>query len=133
MTENTDELTMSPEGLLVWRPVGELNLPKLEDILSWMEDREKEAPTCHRLGDLSQVDRLNLSYAEISQIAERRRTVNYIEGEVKSAIFAPTPLVYGYARMYQQLLDCDKILLEVFEALPAAKEWLETEEPSPEA
>ena len=79
--------------------------------------------TPDRITDLSESDAASWSFFVIEELAQRRRTAQ-LKNMVKSAIYAPTDLHYGYSRMFQMLNDNPQIDVEVFRDLAAAETWL---------
>lgn len=66
---------------------------------------------------------LDLNYAKIAAVASIRRAAP-LKNAVKSAIVAPQPIQYGFARMFQTLNDNPRINLQVFSDRASAMEWL---------
>ena len=77
-----------------------------------------------RFCDMTSLDGIRLSCAEIQQVAARRREFNPNDIRVKSAFWAINPLAFGIARMYEQLLKSPRIEVRVFSDLQEAADWL---------
>ena len=74
--------------------------------------------------DLTGLDGIHVSCAEIWQLAVRRSAFNPNNIHVKSAFLATDPLAFGIARMYEQLLNSPRIEVRVWGDLQAAADWL---------
>jgi len=59
----------------------------------------------------------------VNALAERRRTVA-LQHPIRSAIVAPTPVSFGFARMFQTLNDHPQIAISIFSTVEAAEAWL---------
>ena len=66
---------------------------------------------------------------DIQNFARRRRETRY-PNPFRNAILAPQPVQYGYARMFQTLIDHPDITTQVFSDEAAALAWL-NEPPAP--
>jgi hypothetical protein len=110
--------------LITWHPGGLLNAALADEILCFVEmaEMDPEKPF-NRFTNLSGVDGVHLSFADVEEIAARR-VAAYQGGPVKSAILALHPLAFGLARMYQQLMRRSPIEVRVFCRLGAAAAWL---------
>ena len=88
--------------------------------------REIEAASARvpdRLTDVSGVEINELTGEDIQNFARRRREARY-PNRFRNAIFAPQPAQYGYARMFQTLVDHPDITTQVFSDEAAAIAWL---------
>lgn len=77
----------------------------------------------NRLTDVSGVEMNDLTGDDIQNFARRRREVRY-PNPFRNAIFAPQPVQFGYARMFQTLVDHPDIDTQVFNDEAAAMAWL---------
>ena len=95
-------------------------LPLLEDL----RDIERLYPQgFHRYSDLSAVEAIHLTTAEMCEITHQRR--RYYRGPaVRSAMYAANPLSYGMMRMYGTMLYPSPIEVGVFYTHQEAAEWL---------
>jgi hypothetical protein len=78
----------------------------------------------NRITDISEAEGLDLHFDEIGSFAAQR-CVAPLKNIVKSAIFAPTDVQFGMARMFQTLNDNPKIRIKVFRDLRSATDWLD--------
>jgi hypothetical protein len=79
-----------------------------------------------RLTDVSGVEINELTGEDIQNFARRRREARY-PNRFRNAILAPQPAQYGYARMFQTLIDHPDIDTQVFSDEVAAIGWLTAE------
>jgi hypothetical protein len=76
-----------------------------------------------RLTDVSGVEINELTGDDIQLFARRRREARY-PNPFRNAIYAPQPVQFGYARMFQTLVDHPDITTQVFNDEAAAIAWL---------
>jgi hypothetical protein len=120
-----DVYMIEREALMVCRPRGVLDASEAAQIVEFVEIKETEMETgFDRFIDLTQLDSIKLSAADVKELAGRRRTFNPNEFRVKSAFFVTHPLTYGIAHMYEQLLNSTRIEVHVFSELEEAAAWL---------
>jgi hypothetical protein len=120
-----DVYMIEREALIVGRPRGVLDATEALQIVEFVEVKEKEMESgFDRFIDLTQLESIKLSAAEVAALADRRRTFNPNDIRVKSAFMATHPLSYGIARMYEQMLNSDRIEVQVFSELEEAAAWL---------
>jgi hypothetical protein len=113
------------ESLLVCRPKGTLDAAGAVQIVEFVEIKEASTETgFDRFVDLTHLDTISLSVADVSELAERRRTFLPNGVRVRSAFLATDPLAQGVARMYEKLLNSPRIEVRVYDHLEAAAEWL---------
>jgi hypothetical protein len=103
-------------------------LPLLEDLRA-IERRYPQG--FHRYSDLSAVEAIHLTTAEMREIAHQRRR-DYRGPAVRSALYAPDPLSYGMMRMYGMMLYPSPIEVGVFYTHQEAADWLEVPIPDVE-
>jgi len=110
--------------LMTIRFIGAVTAHDLRTLLGEIEAIEAAHPLApHRISDLSECDTADLSFPLMEELAARRRAT-VLRNSVKSAIIAPSPVQFGYSRMFQSLNDNPRIVLEVFRERPAAESWL---------
>jgi hypothetical protein len=120
-----DVYMIEGDTLMVGRPKGLLDAETAARIVELIEIKEVETETgFSRFCDLSRLDAIHLSFAEVRTLAERRSLFNPNNVRVKSAFLATNPLASGIARMYELLLNSPRIEVRVFSELDAAAEWL---------
>jgi hypothetical protein len=120
-----DVYMIDRESLMVCRPKGNLDVTGAAQIVEFVEIKEIEFETgFDRFADLTLLDSINLSAADVSKLADRRRGFNPNSVRVKSAFLAVHPLALGVARMYEKLLNSPRIEVRVYDQLEAAAEWL---------
>jgi hypothetical protein len=120
-----DFYMIESEGLMVCRPKGTLDAHTSERIVEFVEIKEASVENgFHRFIDLTRLDSIHLSSAEVSAMADRRRAFNPNDVRVKSAFWATAPLGLGFATMYEKLLNSPRVEVRVFTLLDTAAEWL---------
>ncbi|HTT19533.1 MAG TPA: hypothetical protein VMG82_11330 [Candidatus Sulfotelmatobacter sp.] len=120
-----DIYVIESDSLMVARPKGTLDAQMAERIVEFIEIKEQHSETgFHRFCDLSSLEGIRLSDAEVQSLADRRSAFNPNDIRVKSAFLAIHPLAYGIARMYEQMLHSPRIEVRVFSQLEPAAEWL---------
>lgn len=90
----------------------------------------EQRPTPSRLTDMSGVTALSIDYDDIDRVARMRRASPPTD-PIRSAIFAPTPVQFGMARMFQTLNNHPNVTVEVFRDRAAALDWLRETGPTP--
>ncbi len=80
-------------------------------------------PSPNRMADLSAVDRMDVDFGAVEALAAVRR-IAPLKNKVKSAIIAPKPVLYGFARMFQTLNDNPAITLKIFRDRDMGWAWL---------
>jgi hypothetical protein len=120
-----DVYLIESDALMVCRPKGILDADTTERIVEFIEIKEEQSETgFNRFCDLSRLESISVSSADVRQLATRRRLFNPNTFQVKSAFFATHPLEFGIARMYELLLNSARIEVRVFSELELAAEWL---------
>jgi hypothetical protein len=120
-----DVYVIEGDALMVGRPKGILDAQTAARIVEFIEIKEMETETgFSRFCDLSRLEAIHLSFAEVLTLAKRGSLFNPNEVRVKSAFLASNPLAFGIARMYERLLKSPRIEVRVFSELDAAAEWL---------
>jgi hypothetical protein len=120
-----DVYMIERDALMVARPKGIFDTSEAVRIVEFIEIKETAFERgFDRFCDLTGLDSIHLTAAQVSELADRRRTFNPNTVRVKSAFFANHPLALGIARIYEQLLNSPRIEVRVFSELEAAAEWL---------
>jgi len=78
-----------------------------------------------RIADLSGLTNSDLDYRLILHVADDRRERKF-PNTFRTAIVAPTQVTYGFARMFQTLMDNPMIEVRIFESVADAEAWLDT-------
>ena len=85
---------------------------------------EEATPTSmDRITDMTAVERFDVGYPAISNLASRRR-VRRFSKPIKSAIVAGDAIQFGFARMFQTLNDHPQVEFRLFGSIAEAKAWL---------
>jgi hypothetical protein len=96
----------------------------LQSVAETLGRMESEPDVCpHRISDFSGTDGVELSFAAVHQCASIRRQVR-LRNPVKSALIAPSPVQFGFARMFQTLNDNPSIEVRLFAAKCDAVAWI---------
>src|SRR5271154_2431510 len=112
-------------ALVIGRLEGILDAKTAEAIVKFVEIQEEHLEMgADRFCDLSGLEGIDLSCADIQRLTDRRRAFNPNDIHVKSAFLAHDFLTLGIARMYEQLLNSPRIEVRVWTDLQAAAEWL---------
>ena len=120
-----DIYVIESDALIVCRPKGILDAKMTQGIVEFIEIKELETETgFNRFSDLTYLEGIHLSSADVLRLATRRREFNPNGIRVKSGFLATDPLVAGIAHMYEQLLDSPRIEVRVFGDMQSAAEWL---------
>jgi len=120
-----DVYVIEGDALMVARPKDTLDAQTAERIVEFIEIKEEQLETgFNRFCDLTRLEGINLSFAEVLSFAVRRGAFNPNDIHVKSAFLAANPLGHGIARMYEHMLHSPRIEVRVFGELEAAAEWL---------
>jgi len=120
-----DIYLIETDALMVGRPKGILDANLADKLLQFIEIKEVEIETgFNRYCDLTRLEGIHLTSADVLELAVRRRGFNPNDVRVKSAFLATHPLAFGIARMYEQLLNSPRIEVRVFDELNAAAQWL---------
>ncbi|WP_404423854.1 hypothetical protein [Nibricoccus sp. IMCC34717] len=99
----------------------------LEDLIAVVEQSrpyevaDRRAP--NRFTDISEANAIMITFEDMSLFA-RRRTEATLPNRVKNAVFAPTEVHYGLARMFEQMNRNPNIELCVFRTRDEAWAWL---------
>ena len=120
-----DTRYFAPWRLMTWRPRGTLDDNLLDRVMDFaeLEERSIEGPF-NRFADFSVLTEIRLKIGHVFKIAEHRRAALAGHEPVKTAIYAPSIVGFGMARMYEHLLEGSPIKVRPFRELAAAAEWL---------
>ena len=77
----------------------------------------------HRLADLRPIERLEVDFPGIFDVAQARRRHTF-PNSFKTAIVATAPVHFGIARMFQTLNDHPQITVSIFGNVEDALKWL---------
>ena len=111
-------------GILYFAFRGEFNLADLRNGAEAASQIEAEAAISpDRIIDISAVESMNLNFADMQALVKLRRAAP-LKNNVKSAIVALTPVQYGFARMFQTILENPKITVEIFMDQDSARAWI---------
>ena len=120
-----DIYVVESDTLLVTRPKGILDAEMAEGIVDFIEIKESHIETgFNRFCDLTRLEGVRLTPAEVLTVAARRRAFNPNDIHVKTAFLTSDPLAFGMATMYEQLLNSTRIEVRVWTNLVAAATWL---------
>lgn len=112
------------ERLVVLRLFGRVSGEDLMQIAkSAMDIDESGNVIPHRITDLSGMESVDFGFIDMESFAQKRRT-SRLPHPVRSAIFAPEPLQFGYARMFQTLNDHPEIDIALFTDWNSALAWV---------
>ena len=113
------------DSMVVARPKGVLNLDLAQRIVEFIEIKEVTLEKgFNRFCDLTRLEGIQLSSEDVLKLANRRRAFNPNDIWVKTAFLATSPLAFGVARLYEQLLNSSRIEVRVFSDLESAADWL---------
>jgi hypothetical protein len=120
-----DLYVIDVDPMMVARPKGVLNLDMAQRIVEFVEIKEVSLEKgFNRFCDLTRLEGIQLSSDDVLELANRRRAFNPNDIRVKSAFFATSPLAFGVARLYEQLLNSPRIEVRVFSDIESAADWL---------
>jgi hypothetical protein len=106
---------------------GKVTRSELLAALDEMEVLEASAATMpHRLTDLTDVELSEVKAVDIHAAAEKRSRRRFAN-RFRSAVVAPQPVQFGYARMFQVLNQHPDISIQIFADIATATAWLASE------
>lgn len=109
---------------------GRLTEEDLSVLANESEEMEQRGGlSLNRLTDGSAVSEIAITFNQMQMFASRRR-VAILKNKVRSAIVAPGPLRYGFARMFQTLNDNPQIEISIFGDIETARRWLDEKGPA---
>jgi hypothetical protein len=103
---------------------GALTSEELHNFITEMEEllkKRKKWPD--NLLDLRTVELSKLGFTDMMSFAKRRDSV-IPPHAIRTALVAESPVITGFARMFQSMNNNPKITVEVFPTLAAADAWL---------
>ncbi len=114
------------EGYLIATYTGKISDEELLD--SWKElyDGDNRIVGLNILDDLSQADVTSVTADGIKRLASYASAVYAMHKihSVKNAVYAPDPLPFGLARMYDAMAMESASSIEVFQSIQEAESWL---------
>lgn len=118
-------LVLVKGALIHIRLSGFLTLEDLMEISARLRELESGAErSMNRITDMSEVTGSSLDYDTMEQFAATRR-IAVLQNTIRSAIFAPSPLTFGLARIFQSINNNPNIEIRLFKIRDSALEWLE--------
>ncbi len=103
---------------------GKITTRDLQAAVQELEALEASRVTLpHRLTDLSGMKQSEVKAEDVQAVAKKRKSRRF-PNAFRSAIVAPQPAQYGYARMFQSLTDHPDIQIQVFDTVTEAMAWL---------
>ncbi len=114
------------KDLFFWRFGEDLGVEEVRNALeAIVKAEESTIHDFHRFFDLSEIKKVNLQLSDISGLAfERKAKKENLNGEFKSAIYAPTPFLFELASLYKLFLNEPSYRLGIFQNLLDAENWL---------
>lgn len=113
------------DALLVGRPRGVLDVVLATELIDMIAAKEaSQAGDFNRYCDLSCVEAIRLTMADIEELAQRRRNYPRPRKPVKAALLVTSPLAYGIVHMYKVLLKGFPLTIKTFTSIRRAAEWL---------
>src|SRR5271156_4790375 len=101
--EMSDEDVIENQALMICRPKGVLDVRGAERIVEFVEIKEIEVERgFNRFCDLTHLEGIQLSFAEVLALAARRSSFNPNDIHVISAFLATNPVAFGIASMYER-------------------------------
>jgi len=123
-----DDHLLDSDSLLLCRPSGTLNYGLALAIVEGIEERESNVDGWFdRFLDMTNLDAIALSLSDMRRLTRRRREFDPNDGKVKAAFLADNALALATAKVYEMLLQSDRIEVRVFEDLAEAARWLEVD------
>lgn len=111
--------------LFIWRPRGILDEPLVNEIVSFLTDREaKRSRPFNRFTDTSALDAIDLTFKYVFHVALHRRLSRAGREAVKSAFFVTSPAVAHYVKVHAILTDHSPLKVAMFEEYESVAQWL---------
>jgi hypothetical protein len=111
-------------GNLVLTFRGEVTFANLIEAERAVGEFDAQSPKAfNRLSDFTEAVQVDLDYQRLSTFAEMRSRAQ-LKNAVKSAIVVVTSEQFGFARMFQTLLQNPMIQVGIFKDKPSALTWL---------
>ena len=125
MHDFTNFKFLTEHKLISWHPEGVLDLQTasmMVDLVTFHE-RVLDEPF-NRFADWTKLSEVRLKFAEVTNLATKRRE-DYGSGpRVKSAFLATDPLAFGIAFVFAVLMEGSPIKVKVFREIAGAAKWL---------
>lgn len=110
--------------LLRVRLHGVLTTKSLMDLAAELAELEGRLPTAvSRIVDLRECTGIDVNFSAMLKLGQARTAVQ-LPNPVKSALLAPDPILYGFARMFQSLNANPSITIAIFPDEASALAWL---------
>lgn len=111
--------------LFIWRPRGVLNEAIVDKILAFIAaQEEKFGRPFNRFTDLSQLDRVDLTFKYVFRFSLYRRLSRSGRETLKSAILATAPDVTRYVKLHALVTGHSPLKVKIFKDHEAAAKWL---------
>lgn len=110
--------------LLLFRPDGVLSFERVRAYFL-AHCTQGYFQTARRYTDLSQCTVQSAGFPDVASVTHLRRQTWKTTRPIVSVIYAPDPVTFGMARMYEQLLGDDLVTIHVTQDLAAAGRWLD--------
>ncbi len=111
-------------GLIRQTFSGEVSAVDLQDLAKQVLALEAGLPRApDRIADLSAVTSVAADFLAIDQLA-RKRVASPPRNPTRNAIVAPTPMLFGVARMFQTLNTAAGVEVRIFRDRASAEAWL---------
>jgi len=118
------------DGLIRVRLQGTMSAADLAGLAAAAQEAEDSlSPLPDYLTDLTGVTRLDIGFAQVFELAQRRLE-RVFPNSFRSALVAGTPAQLGIARMYQTLNDHPQVTVRIFPDVAGALAWLAEPPPS---
>jgi hypothetical protein len=100
----------------------------LEDLLAWVERCESfdasRNDTAHHLIDFTAVREFEIGFDDMSIVTARRNSQN-CPNRIRCAFVAQRPLAFGFARMFELLINHPRVEIRVMRSRDDALDWFD--------
>lgn len=112
--------------LITWHPRGLLDDALVDEIVEFVQIQEQvvSAPPFHRFTDFSGLIEVRLQIGHVFKVAKERSAALSGLSPVKSAFFCDKAVGFGFAKMYETLMEGSSIDARAFRSRSVAAEWL---------
>jgi SpoIIAA-like len=110
-------------ALIVVALRGEVGAEDMAEAAASIDALERETPGYDRLFLTAEVTGFRITFPVISSFAETRRKKKFAR-QIQTAIVVDADVSYGFARMYQGILEHPQVTVEIFRDREAALAWL---------
>lgn len=110
----------------IWRVTfsGTLTGGDLNGVLKQLAELDRTRPTVpNRFVDLTQVEGVAIGYPDMDHFTRGRREYT-LANKVKTALVTSNSIQYGFARMFQTLLNHPQVSVRLFDDEKDALDWL---------